>query len=76
MRVRRLREAGALVTRIVKKGKPIKRRRSVAEGKVLFDAVFVRGMHSSGASQRAATLGILGLKQMPTWIEADDQRLR
>ena len=41
------------------------RKKSVAEGQVLFDTIDVRGMYPRGAGEAAAALRILGLKQMP-----------
>ena len=38
----------------------------MAEGKALFDPIFVRRMHLRGAAQAAPALGILGLAQMPS----------
>ena len=37
----------------------------MAEGKTLFDAIFVRGMDLSGAAQTAPAFGFFGLAQMP-----------
>src|SRR5258705_13968567 len=67
MRVRRLREAGALVTLIVVKflGNTGKQADLlVAEGKILFNPVFVGGMDCSGSPQGAAALWIFGLQQV------------
>jgi hypothetical protein len=43
----------------------VDRKDLVAERKVLFNAIFVSGMDTRGSRQRAATLGIFSLTQMP-----------
>jgi hypothetical protein len=68
--VRRLREAGALVTRIGQSGKI----RLASERQILFDAIFVRGMDSGATTQVAAAFGIFGLHQMPA-ARAQSQNL-
>jgi hypothetical protein len=68
MRLRRLREAGELVTRMVDKSlnQLYERTRSMAEREVLLDAVFVCGMDEFRASEAAAALGALALAEVPS----------
>ena len=65
MRLRRLREAGAFVTRIKVSGARCQVSGSlVAEREVLLDAIFVRGMNEFRATQAATALGTLALTQV------------
>src|SRR5688572_20996539 len=56
VRMRRLREAGELVTRITQN--------LTGERKVLLDAILVRGIHDHGATHGAAPLRAFALQQV------------
>ena len=59
VRIRRLREAGALVTRIKRDGLIL-----MAERKILCDAIGIGVVHLLGGAKTAAAFGVFGREQM------------
>src|SRR5688500_14195321 len=57
VRIRRLREAGELVTRILEKS-------LAGEGKALLDAIHVGRIHDDGAAHRAAAFRLFTLEEV------------